>query len=266
MAAFGWTIAILLAWSILWLPIAIPVARWVKWHPPQPITPQQKIPLLASLYLLAPAVIWGAMRWGNLTLPDCGLVWRNMMPLSILLGVMFGVIGVLVLFWVEGSLGWITWHWNDQVKSTWLPVLALGLWVGATEEAMFRGVFQARFHQEYPLWAAAAIVSLIFALLHLVWEGTENLPQLPGLWLMGMVLALARVVDGGYLGLAWGLHAGWIWGMATLDAAQVVVPAKPVPAWLVGFGGKPLAGVMGILFLMVTGTMLVLLNQLLNQL
>ncbi len=260
MAAFVWTIAVLLVWSILWLPIAIPVARWVKWHPSQPITPQQKIPLLASLYLLAPAVIWAAIQWGDLTLLDCGLVWRSTTLLTTILGLVFGAIGVLALFWVEGSLGWITWHWSNQVKSTWLPVLGLGLWVSATEEVMFRGVFQARFHQEYSLWVAAAIVSLIFALLHLVWEGTENLPQLPGLWLMGMVLTLARVVDSGYLGLAWGLHAGWIWGMATLDIAQVIMPAKPVSAWLVGFGGKPLAGTMGIVFLVVTGAILVLLK------
>jgi len=252
-----WAIALLLAWSLLWLPLAIPVAWAVKWRPPMPIAPQQKIPLLASLYLLAPLVVWGALRWDNIDLAECGLVWRGSMLLSGLLGLAVGAIGVLFLFWVESILGWVTWQWSSQVKTVCLPVLLLGVWVSATEEVMFRGLFQTRFQQDYELWVAAAIVSLIFALLHLVWEGTDNLPQLPGLWLMGMVLTLARVVDGGYLGLTWGLHAGWIWGMATLDSAQVISVSDKGSPWLTGLAGKPLAGLMGILFLAATGLILV---------
>ncbi len=256
-SGFGWAIALLLIWAILWLPLAIPIAWAVKWRPPMPIAPQQKIPLLASLYLLAPLVVWGALHWDNLVLADCGVVWQGSMLLSGVMGWAVGAIGVLVLFWVEGILGWVTWQWTSQVKMVWLPVLALGVWVSATEEVMFRGLFQTRFQQDYAPWVAAAIVSLIFALLHLVWEGSDNLPQLPGLWLMGMVLTLARLVDGGHLGLAWGLHAGWIWGMATLDSAQVIVAGNQGAPWLTGIAGKPLAGLMGILFLVITGLVLI---------
>lgn len=252
----GWMFGLLLTWIVLWLPIAIPIAWKVKWHPPLPITPQQKIPLLASLYLLAPVIIWGATRWGAVTLADCGLIWRWSLLANGLIGLAIGTVSVLTLFWVEARVGWVSWRWNSQILAVCLPILVLGLGVSATEEAMFRGLFQARFQQDYSLWVAGAIVSLIFALLHLVWEGAENLPQLPGLWLMGMVLTLAKVVDHGHLGLAWGLHAGWIWSMATLDATQVIAYSSTASPWLLGFGNKPLAGLLGIIFLVITGTLL----------
>ncbi|MCS6814216.1 MAG: CPBP family intramembrane metalloprotease [Cyanobacteria bacterium] len=255
-SVIGWTVGLLLTWVLLWLPLAVPIARQVKWHPPLPITPQQKIPLLVSLYLLAPVIIWGATHWGTVSLMDCGLIWRWSLLVNGLIGLMIGTVGVLTLFWVEASVGWISWHWNHQVLTACLPILVLGLGVSATEEAMFRGLFQARFQQNYSLWIAGAIVSLIFAVLHLVWEGADNLPQLPGLWLMGMVLTLAKVVDYGHLGLAWGLHAGWIWSMATLDTAQVIAYNNTTSPWILGFGNKPLAGLMGILFLAITSALL----------
>ena len=89
----------------------------------------------------------------------------------------------------------------------------LGLWISTTEELIFRGFLQNELNQDYPVWVAGAIASLIFAVTHLLWERQETLPQLPGLWLMGMVLTLARWADGGSLWLACGLHAGWIWGL-----------------------------------------------------
>ena len=103
---------------------------------------------------------------------------------------------------------------------------------------------------------AAAVSSLIFALLHLVWEQQETLPQLPGLWLMGMVLVLARVCDDGNLGLAWGLHAGWIWAIASLDTTRVIRYTGIVPAWMTGLGEKPLAGAAGIFCLLGTGILI----------
>jgi hypothetical protein len=65
------------------------------------------------------------------------------------------------------------------------------------------------------------------------------MPQLPGLWLMGMVLVLARYVDGGSLGLAWGLHAGWVWAIASLDSAQLITYTGTGSEWVTGKNRKP---------------------------
>ncbi|NJR39325.1 MAG: CPBP family intramembrane metalloprotease [Leptolyngbyaceae cyanobacterium CSU_1_4] len=241
-------------WLVLWLPIAIPLAIALKWHPPQPLTLTQKLPLLVSLYLLAPLVLWGVAALAGASFEIYGLPWKPSVLYSLIQGMGGGILGLAILFGIEGILGWVRWQPPAQdVLKTLIATLALGIGVGLIEELVFRGFLLNQLQQDYLPWMAAAIASLMFALLHLVWEGKENIPQLPGLWLMGMVLVLARWVDGGELGLAWGLHAGWIWAIATLDTAELIAPTGKGAAWLTGWGGKPLAGALGILFLLGTG-------------
>jgi len=68
-----------------------------------------------------------------------------------------------------------------------------------------------------------------------------------------MVLVAARMANQGNLGLAIGLHAGWILAIATIDTAQLLKYPDPPKPWLIGHYGKPLAGVMGIGLLLCTG-------------
>ncbi len=241
-------------WLVLWLPIAIPLAIALKWHPPQPLAISQKLPLLASLYLIAPFVLWGFAVLAGASFAIYGLPWKLSVLISLAQGIGGGILGLAILFGIEERLGWVRWQPPAQgLVKTLISTLGLGIWVSLTEELIVRGFLFNQLQQDYLPWIAAAIASLIFALLHLVWEGKENIPQLPGLWLMGMVLAWARWVNGGELGLAWGLHAGWIWAIATIDTAQLVAPTGKGATWLTGFAGKPLAGIMGILFLLGTG-------------
>lgn len=265
-------VAFFLVWIGLWLPLGVPLAIALKWRPGQPITPQQKLPLVASLYLLAPLLLWGFAQLQGIAIASYGFTtwphfWR-----SLGLGWAIGVGGLSILFGCEFGLGWLQWQRPQLLaepaekspfpegfsllSSVLLPTLVLGLWISITEEFIFRGFLLNQLQQDYAAGVAAAIASLIFALLHLVWEGRENLPQLPGLWLMGMVLSLARWVDGGSLGLACGLHAGWIWAIASLDTLQLITYTKRVPTWLTGLDDKPLAGGMGLLFLLGTGLVL----------
>ncbi|PSB20899.1 CPBP family intramembrane metalloprotease [Phormidesmis priestleyi ULC007] len=241
-------------WVAIWLPIAIPLAIALKWHPFKPLEIRQKLPLVASLYLLAPIVLWAAAWVQNVPFSHYGLS-GNLDDLgSVSRGLALGTIGLVVLFGVQTLLGWIEWkseNWK-QLGSVLLPTLFLGLWIGVTEELVFRGFVLGQLEQTYGLWSGAIVSSLIFALLHLVWEGSENIPQLPGLWLMGMVLCLARGVDHNHLGLAWGLHAGWVFGMASLDSANLIGYTGRASDWLTGLKEKPLAGAMGLLFLLTT--------------
>lgn len=264
------TIAIFFAvWVALWLPLAIPLAIALRWRPPQPMTPAQKLPLLASLYILVPGLMAG-LWWLTGERPAAyGLPWQWALLPSLALGFVIGVAGLGVLFTLEQVAGWLRWQspqmqQGDESQAGWrashLPTLALtlvlGLWISATEEVIFRGWLLNQLLQDYGAWAAVAIASLIFALLHLVWEGRENVPQLPGLWLMGLVLVLARWMDGDRLGLAIGLHAGWIVAIATIDTFNLTAYTGNAPTWATGLGGKPLAGIMGLLFLAATGAVL----------
>ena len=240
-------------WVAIWLPVAIPLAIALQWHPFKPLEIRQKLPLVASLYLLAPIVLWAAAWVQNVPFTSYGLSGLEDLG-SVGRGLALGTIGIIVLFGVQTLLGWVEWkseNWQ-QLRSVLLPTLFLGLWIGITEELIFRGFVLGQLEQTYGLWSGAIASSLIFALLHLVWEGSENIPQLPGLWLMGMVLCLAREVDHNHLGLAWGLHAGWVFGMASLDSANLISYTGRASHWLTGLKEKPLAGAMGLLFLLTT--------------
>lgn len=255
-------IAFFLAWAGLWLPIAVLCAKALDWRPPQPLAPEQKLPLLASLYLIAPFVLWGATWLTGTSFSDYGLVWNLWTLRSLGIGFSLGVLGLMVLFAVQTALGWVTWQPPDkrQLATILLPTLLIALWISITEEAVFRGFLLTELRQDYSV-GTAAISSLIFALLHLVWEQKETIPQLPGLWLMGMILVLARYIDDGSLSLAWGLHSGWVWMIACLDTAQLITYTGIGSEWLTGKNGKPLAGTAGILFLLATGGILWLLKR-----
>jgi membrane protease YdiL (CAAX protease family) len=246
------------AWVVLWLPLAIPIAIFLKWHPDKPLAAEQKLPLLATLYLIAPLILWGASWVDRVSFSNYGLDWKFTVLKSLGMGLGLGVLSLIIVFLGQWRLGWIEWHLENlpQLTQIFLPILFLGLGIGAIEELIFRGFLLNTLAKDYSVWIAAAISSIIFALLHLVWEQQETLPQLPGLWLMGMVLVLARQVDGGSLGLAWGLHTGWIWGLTCLGTAALLSYTDQGPIWMTGLGKKPLAGVAGIFCLLMTGIFL----------
>ena len=250
--------AFFLAWVVVWLPLALPVAIVVKWRPFQPLALNQKLALVISLYACAPLLLWSMAHLEGVPFTIYGLTWQTQTLVSLAAGLGLGTLGVVLLVGLETWFGWIDWqqaHWRQGVVSL-APTLVLGLLISLIEELVFRGFLLNQLQQSYALWVAAVGSSVVFSLLHGVWEGRTVVPQLPGLWLMGLVLVIARWADGGSLGLAWGLHAGWIWALSSFDAAQVMRYHDRSPEWMTGLAGKPLAGGMGLLLLLATGSAL----------
>lgn len=242
-----------LAWGLVWLPIAIAISIVVKWQPFHPLELQQKLPLVASLYAIAPLILWGVAVGKRVPFSTFGIHLDANLFASTGSGFAIGVVGILILFGIQTALGWINWkaeNWQKWLRAS-LPTLVLGVWIGLTEELVFRGFFFGQFGADF--WTSAIVSSVIFALLHLIWEGKKNIPQLPGLTLMGVVLCLAFVQDQNSIGLAWGLHAGWVWMIASLDAAELIRYDEAAPEWGTGIDRKPLAGLLGLLFLLATG-------------
>jgi membrane protease YdiL (CAAX protease family) len=246
-------------WLIFWLPVGVPLARRLGWNPRESVTPPQKLPLVASLYTIAPLAVWGVLTIEGSSPATHGFS----IQFSIAVGFFFAAIGLGSVFAIEGWLGWIAWKPENlrRALTLSLPIALLAIWIGITEEFIFRGLFLDWLAVDYGYSIAAVLSSVIFALLHLLWERRETLPQLPGLWLLGMVLVLARAIDGGSLSLAWGLHAGWVWGLALLDSAELLAYRDRGSPWLKGFYNNPLAGLAGILCLLGTGFGLFLLPQ-----
>jgi membrane protease YdiL (CAAX protease family) len=254
--------AFFISWIGCWLPVAIVSALALNLQLGKPLQSEQKLPLLISLYLLAPFILWGINWLTNTSFSDYGFNVNISLLGSLGLGFVLGVLSLAVVFGGQFWLSWCSWQENVETRliaslqSILLPIFLVAMFVGGVEELIFRGFLFTQLTQDYSVWLAAVISSLIFALLHLVWERQETIPQLPGLWLMGMVLVLARFSDRNNLGLAWGLHAGWVWAIACLDTAELITYTGKVPEWLTGKNKKPLAGAAGIVCLLLTGLIL----------
>ena len=261
-------------WIVVWLPAAIVLAIALKWHPPQPLG-NKRLPLLASLYVIVPFILWATSWIENTYFANWGWDWQPAVFMSLMRGLGLGIISLGILFGLQLTAGWIELKKSETSNETgekkinfWtlifnpasLLTLLLAVWISATEELIFRGCLQTILQQDYSVLIAAAIASFIFAIAHLIWAAKETLPQLPGLWLMGMVLTLARIADNGSLGLAIGIHAAWIWGITTVDTEGAINPTGRAPQWMTGIAAKPLAGAAGILLLLATATLLFL-NQ-----
>jgi uncharacterized protein len=247
-----------LFWAIAWLPLAVAIAWQLDWNPTKPITNKEKLLLLAPLYAIAPLMVWGAAKLEGSSLPKYGLSGQPRFFLSLGVGLIVAVVGLVMVFAIESQLDWLQWQQENlpRLGSIFFPLLAVGLGIGVIEELIFRGFLLDEFRQDYSTRTATILSSLVFALVHLLWERKQTLPQLPGLWLMGIVLVGARAIDNGNLGLACGLHAGWIWALSAFDGAELLSYTGKGSPWIVGIGGQPLAGMAGILCLFGTGVIL----------
>jgi uncharacterized protein len=250
--------------------------RGLGWRLQLPIAPEQKIPLLLSLYALAPLLLWCFGRYGDPGLADFGLAWQPHFFQQIALGFALGLGGIGLLLGLKQRLGWISWRRasleavsepvgaeigqasgeplaGQRLLSVGLPIALLALVISGIEEAIFRGFVVNQLTHGWGWVGGVAIASAIFALLHLVWDGPAGLPQQPGLWLMGTVLVVARWADGGQLGLPIGLHAGWIFTLALVDTIHLVEPLPGSPRWIAGRADQPLTGLLDITLLLCTG-------------
>ncbi len=266
-------------WILLWSPIAFLLGRKLRWDFPNPPTPEQKIPLVLSLYVLAPPLLWfwvhrsgwmgsGVMGSGvtgsGLTLANYGWAWSGAFALRVGSGLGLAVLSLVLLWGLERLLGWITFELDAKALLKLVgPILAVAIAISVVEELLFRGFLfeelvstlgnSSGLGSGWVVIVALGLTNLVFALLHLPWDRWQAVvPQLPGLWVLGLVLSLAYL-RWGDLAMAIGLHAGWVWAIASLDTVNGIQYTGKVPAWVTGVGGYLLAGVMGVGFLGVIG-------------
>ncbi len=256
-------------WLGLWVPLAIIVAKTQNWTWTYPPPQEQKIPLLLPLYGVAPLAVWVYSTF--LTVADWstfGLRWHQNLGMAALYGFVVGFLGVLLLVLGELGLGWRRFS-PGQLQHTRPNLLGLGIFgllaltclIGGIEELVFRGVLVQGLLQALPGWGVVVLVSVIFALSHLVWDGSKGIPSLPGLALMGAVLLLARWIGGGLLGLPWGLHTGWIFAIALVDSFHLTpLEERQLPGWA-GEPDQPLTGLPALGLLALTGLGLWLYGQ-----
>ena len=255
-----------LGWLSIWSVFAIPLSRKFEWRPFQPIPSEQKLILLLPLYALAPLAIAIANRFLRQTWADQGVFgsWHSVWGLG--LGWAVAIAGLCLVLFVKRFLGLITLpvppdpgKQSNTLMERWLPSLGLvvlGLFIGGSEEWVFRGWLQTQLEIPLSPWGAAMVASVIFALAHLIWDGRDGLWQQPGLWLLGMALVVARWADGGSISIAWGLHAGWVTGLAYIGEFVRPSPVAAKPTWFTGRVAQPLTDIWDCLLLILTAVVI----------
>lgn len=251
-----------IVWLSVWGILAFPLFKRFQWRPFKVIAPEKKLILLLPLYLLAPLVVWGAIALLEQSWTEIGVILNIGSVTSLVygLGIAIGGLSLLLLFKYSFRLFTLKTQEDTELAATSqaqkgltiLGLLLLGLWIGGIEELVFRGWIQTQLEIAFTPWLAASIGSALFALAHLVWDGRLGLWQQPGLWILGWVLVIARWANNGNLALAWGLHAGWVWGLAYIDMFLKNQPAEQQPIWLVGRPEQPLTSLLD--FLLLGGT------------
>jgi uncharacterized protein len=228
---------------ILWLPIGLPLLKWIQdpdW---------QSILGLGLAYTLLITVLRG---WGKIVnqrsfpLEHYGLHLKTL-PTPWLQGWSRGIAVVLGLYSLQAILGWVTW----VAPATNLGRIALegfgvAIGIGFAEELLFRGWLLSELQQDYGYRSAAIVSSSLFAILHFLkpWEEIlRTLPQFPGLLLLGLILAHAKRQ---HLGKAMGIHSGLVWGYYVLKVGNLVTPQENLSPWITGIEGNPLAGFLGL--------------------
>lgn len=256
----------MVVWSSVWGAIAFPLFRKFQWRPFQVISPDKKLLLLLPLYTIAPLIIWQALRLKEQSWQAIGWVFTAASLRSILFGLAIAVVGLCLLMLAKRALKLITLHKSTESLSeeshsvdsyrqkiaAIAGLLLIGLAIGGVEELVFRGWIQTQLESALVPWIAATLGSGLFAIAHLVWDGKAGLRQQPGLFLLGWVLVVARWAGGGNIALAWGLHAGWVWGLAYIDAFIGPQPVLEKPHWLTGQAEQPLTSILDLALLVMT--------------
>ncbi len=142
--------AFFIGWIGCWLPVAIVSALALNLQLGKPLQPEKKLPLLVSLYLLAPLILCAVNWLTNTSFSDYGLNFNISLLGSLGLGFVLGVLSLAVVFGGQFWLSWCIWQESQtkQLQSILLPIFLVALFVGAIEELVFRGFLFTQLTQD----------------------------------------------------------------------------------------------------------------------
>ncbi|MGM3307307.1 lysostaphin resistance A-like protein [Anabaena sp. WFMT] len=240
----------ILALLLLWLPLAAPIYLFVE---------DTNLESILTMVLLYVQFIFLVKLWGQRVyqqpqiLTHYGLEFSRQNGVNFVQGLAIGLINILIVFGVQGLLGWLVWQ---QPKVFLLKIvlegLLVGFGVGFAEELLFRGWLLDELKRDYSLSLATWIDAILFAVAHFI-KPLEaiihTLPQFPALVLLGLTQVWAKSWCRGRLGLPIGLHSGLVWGYYIINVGELTKHSGVVPDWVTGVNNNPLQGVMGVLFM-----------------
>jgi membrane protease YdiL (CAAX protease family) len=240
----------ILVLSLLWLPLAVPIYLLVS------DTNLESILTLVILYVefIFLLKLWGIQVYQQpKILTNYGLEFSRLNGVNFVQGLAIGLISILIVFSLQGLLGWLVWQ---QPKVFLLKIilegLLVGFGVGFAEELLFRGWLLDELKRDYGLSLATWIDAILFAVAHFI-KPLEaiihTLPQFPSLVLLGLTQVWGKGSCRGRLGLPIGLHGGLVWGYYIINVGGLTKYSGIVPDWVTGVNNNPLQGIMGVMFM-----------------
>jgi len=233
---------------VLWLPFAIPIYLLVE---------DGNLESIFTMVLLYGEFIFWVRLWGkkiyqrDKILTDYGLELSSLNGVDFCQGLSLGVLSIILLFGVQGLLGWILWQ---PPKAFIVQIVLEGLLVaggiGFAEELLFRGWLLDELNRDYDPRLSTAINAILFAVAHFIRPISaiiSTLPQFPALVLLGLTQVWGKHKKRGRLGLPMGLHSGLVWGYYIINVCGLVQPSGVVPDWVTGVNNNPLQGIVGML-------------------
>jgi uncharacterized protein len=184
-------------------------------------------------------------RYGLVLTRRNGLLWLK--------GIAIGWCATAALYLTQWLFGLITWQspslpfWQLILES--IPTMIA---VGIGEELFFRGWMLDELEQDYSPQVSLVTAASLFALLHFlkpIPAMLQSLPQFPGLFLMGVVMIVAKRQHGNLLGISIGIHGGMIWAFYLVSVGKIVKYSDKVSDWITGINGNPICGLLGLIFM-----------------
>jgi membrane protease YdiL (CAAX protease family) len=240
--------------AIAWTPLALGILLTI----PDPSHQGTALLIAVLVVFLGLASFWNRLVYsGRIGLAAYGLSLTRQNYTALVLGWSIGAISLMLLFGVEGVLGWVSWQSASPADAGRLggvilegAVVAIAVAIG--EELLFRGWLLTELDKDYSPSMSLWTSSLMFAIAHFIKPISEvirTFPQFPGLVLLGLILVWARRSQHGLLGLSIGLHGGLVWGYYLTQVGQLITLTDNAPELWTGIDQNPLAGGLGLISL-----------------
>ena len=238
--------------SILWLPLALPI-YWL-------LREDSNLSSILTMVLLFVELMFLWQWWGKLVYGDryiysrYGLVKNTKNTTEFFQGLALGFWLCLGLFLIKAIFGWIE---VNNLNASLIKVIAEGLLsavgIALAEELLFRGWLLDELQRDYGKRVCIWVTAIAYAVAHFlkpIEEIIRTAITFPALILLGIALVLAKYKYGDRLGICIGIHAGLVWAYYIVDVGQLIEYTGKVPVWVTGIDGNPIAGIMGLVFLL----------------
>ena len=238
--------------SILWLPLASPI-YWL-------LRENSNLASILTMTLLFIELLFLWQWWGKLVHGNrhiyvrYGLVKTSRNIREFFQGLAIGFWLCLGLFIAEAVFGWIEVNFPD---TSLVKIIVEGLFsavgIALAEELLFRGWLLDELQRDYGKKVCVWLTAIAYAVAHFLKpleEIVRTAITFPALALLGIALVLAKYRHGNRLGASIGIHAALVWAYYIVDVGQLIKYTGKVPVWVTGIDGNPVAGIMGLMFLL----------------